>query len=58
LLRLPFAERSTLALASIQGLNLKTIATIEGCSEGAVKTRLHRAREQLRQWLEAHDGSA
>jgi RNA polymerase sigma-70 factor (ECF subfamily) len=58
LLRLPFAERSTLALAYIQGLNLKTVATIEGCSEGAVKVRLHRAREQLRQWLEAHDGSA
>lgn len=49
--RLPLHERSTLALAYIQGLDIKTIAHIEGCSESAVKVRLHRAREQLRQWL-------
>lgn len=51
--RLPLHERSTLALAYIQGLNIKTIARIEACSESAVKVRLHRAREQLRQWLGA-----
>lgn len=51
--RLPLHERSTLALAYIQGLDIKTIARIEACSESAVKTRLHRAREQLRQWLGA-----
>ncbi len=49
--RLPLHERSTLALAYIQGLDMKTIARIEACSESAVKVRLHRAREQLRQWL-------
>lgn len=48
---LPLHERSTLALAYSQGLDMKTIAQIEGCSESAVKVRLHRAREQLRQWL-------
>lgn len=51
--RLPLHERSTLALAYIQGLDVKTIAHIEACSESAVKVRLHRAREQLRQWLGA-----
>jgi RNA polymerase sigma-70 factor (ECF subfamily) len=32
---------------------MQAIARIEGCSAGAVKVRLHRAREQLRQWLGA-----
>lgn len=51
--RLPLSERSLLALAYSQGLDMKAIAHIEGCSEGAAKVRLHRAREQLRQWLGA-----
>jgi RNA polymerase sigma-70 factor (ECF subfamily) len=51
--RLPLQERSLLALAYSQGLDMQAIAHIEGCSVGAVKTRLHRAREQLRQWLGA-----
>lgn len=51
--RLPPLERSLLALAYSQGLDMQAIARIEGCSAGAVKTRLHRAREQLRQWLGA-----
>lgn len=51
--RLPLAERSSLALAYLQGMDMKTIAHIEGCSEAAIKVRLHRAREQLRQWLGA-----
>ncbi len=51
--RLPPLERSLLALAYSQGLDMQAIARIEGCSVGAVKVRLHRAREQLRQWLGA-----
>jgi RNA polymerase sigma-70 factor (ECF subfamily) len=56
--RLPLHDRSALALAYLQGLDLKTIAAIENCSEAALKVRLHRAREQLRHWLEATDGTA
>lgn len=51
--RLPLTERSCLALAYQQGLDMKTIAHIEGCNEAAIKVRLHRARKQLRQWLGA-----
>lgn len=54
--RLPLPERSALALAYIQGLDRKSIARIEGCSENAIKVRLHRAREKLRHWLgEQHE---
>jgi RNA polymerase sigma-70 factor (ECF subfamily) len=53
LTRLPLAERSALALTYSKGLDLKTVAQLEGCSEGTLKMRLHRAREQLRQWLGA-----
>ena len=52
LLRLNLTERSAIALAYVQGLDLKTIAQIEGCSEAALKVRLHRAKQQLREWLE------
>jgi len=51
--RLPPRERNLLALAYSQGLDMKSISHIEGCSEGAIKTRLHRIREQLRHWLGA-----
>lgn len=49
--RLPLAERSAVALTYSKGLDLKTVAQLEGCSEATLKMRLHRAREQLRQWL-------
>lgn len=45
---LPVGERSVLALAYIQGFDLSTIATLENASVGAIKLRLHRAREHLR----------
>ena len=53
LLRLNLADRSAIALAYVQGLDLETIAQIEGCSEAALKVRLHRAKQQLHEWLEA-----
>ena len=53
--QLPLADRSALALAYIHGLDLAAVARIEGCSTGAVKVRLHRAREKLRQLLEKYD---
>lgn len=54
--KLPLSDRSALALAYIHDLELAAIARIEGCTTGAIKTRLHRAKEKLRQLLEEHDG--
>jgi len=51
--QLPVADRSVLALAYLQELDLAEVARIEGCRPGAVKTRLHRARKRLAQLLEA-----
>ena len=53
---LPLADRSALALAYIHELDLASIARIEGCTTGAIKTRLHRAKEKLRHLLEEHHG--
>lgn len=50
--QLPLADRSALALAYNQELDLAAIARIEGCSVAAIKTRLHRAKEKLRHLLE------
>ena len=52
LLELPAQDRSSLALALIEGLPLATVAKIEGCRVGALKTRLHRARHKLAALLE------
>jgi RNA polymerase sigma-70 factor, ECF subfamily len=49
--QLPLADRSILALAYLSDLDHAAIARIEGCSVGAVKTRLHRARHKLRQLM-------
>ncbi|MEQ1619760.1 MAG: sigma-70 family RNA polymerase sigma factor [Methylococcales bacterium] len=51
---LPVADRSALALAYFQELDLAAIARVEGCSVGAIKVRLHRAKQRLRQLLEEH----
>jgi RNA polymerase sigma-70 factor (ECF subfamily) len=53
LARLSAADRSLSALSYIDELDLAAIANIEGCSIGAAKVRLHRARQRLRQILEA-----
>jgi RNA polymerase sigma-70 factor (ECF subfamily) len=54
--KLPLSDRSVLALAYIHELELAAVARIEACSIGAIKTRLHRAREKLRRLLENDDG--
>ena len=54
--KLSLPDRSALALAYIHELDLDAVARIEGCTTGAIKTRLHRAKERLRQLLEEHDG--
>jgi RNA polymerase sigma-70 factor (ECF subfamily) len=47
------ADRSLLASSYIEELDLAAIARVEGCSRGAAKVRLHRARQRLKQILEA-----
>jgi RNA polymerase sigma-70 factor (ECF subfamily) len=51
--QVPAAERSVLALAYVHELSLADVARIEGCSESAIKSRLHRARQRLREALPA-----
>jgi len=47
LLELPSRDRAALALACIEELSLADVARIEGCSVGAIKVRLSRARRRL-----------
>lgn len=53
--RLPLADRTTLALAYVQELPLADIAALEGTTVAAVKTRVHRAKAKLREWLGTSD---
>lgn len=43
--------RSVLVLRELNGLSYQEIASIEGCSVGTIKSRLFRARAQLRKLL-------
>ena len=55
---LPAALHSTFVLVEIRDLSLKEVAEIEGCAVGTVKSRVHRAREQLRAALGATERSS
>jgi RNA polymerase sigma-70 factor (ECF subfamily) len=48
LLALPAQLRSTFFFSQIKELTLEEVAELEGCAVGTVKSRIHRAREQLR----------
>jgi len=52
--RLPEGYRNVLMLRDIEGLDTQETAEVMGLSEGAVKTRLHRARMALRELLAPH----
>ncbi|MEM9930200.1 MAG: RNA polymerase sigma factor [Bacteroidota bacterium] len=52
---LPEHQREVLLLRSVSGFSIREIAEIQQISEGAVKTRLSRARQRLR-GLVAEDG--
>jgi RNA polymerase sigma-70 factor (ECF subfamily) len=51
---LPDSYRNVLLLRDIEGLDTEETARAMGISPGAVKTRLHRARQALRGLLEPH----
>jgi len=50
-MRLPPLQREVLVLFEYEGLPLSEIAAVVGTDVGAVKSRLHRARERLRNSL-------
>ena len=49
--QMPPIFRSVLVLRELNGLSYQEIASVEGCSVGTVKSRLFRARVQLRKLL-------
>ncbi|MEE8104692.1 MAG: sigma-70 family RNA polymerase sigma factor [Planctomycetota bacterium] len=51
---LPDSARTVLLLRDIEGLDTREVAQQLGIKEGAVKTRLHRARQALRTLLDPH----
>jgi RNA polymerase sigma-70 factor, ECF subfamily len=53
--RLSLEDRTTLALVYVRELPLADIAALEGTTVGAVKTRVHRAKAKLREWLGTGD---
>lgn len=51
---LPEAYRNVLQLRDIEGMDTAATAEVLGIQEGAVKVRLHRARQALRGMLDSH----
>lgn len=57
LLELPVKQKTVIYLHYVEGYQIKEIADILGITEGAVKMRLCRAREQMRMtWKEGYGG--
>jgi RNA polymerase sigma-70 factor (ECF subfamily) len=50
--RLGVKHREVLVLHFLQDLSILEIATVVGCSEGTVKSRIHYAKRQMKQILE------
>jgi RNA polymerase sigma-70 factor (ECF subfamily) len=49
--RLPYNQRLVVLLSDVQGFGYDEIAQVTGASPGAVKSRLSRARHNLREYL-------
>lgn len=53
--RLPPDQRETLELVFYHGLSGAEAAHVLGVAEGTIKSRLHRAKATLREWMDLHD---
>ncbi|HEX6984680.1 MAG TPA: sigma-70 family RNA polymerase sigma factor [Planctomycetaceae bacterium] len=51
---LPLEQREAIVLHFIEGMSHEAIAEVVDCPVGTVKSRLHRAKQELRRRLEAH----
>jgi RNA polymerase sigma-70 factor, ECF subfamily len=51
LAKLPASEREALILVGASGFSCKEAAEICGCAVGTIKSRVHRARVKLAEWL-------
>ena len=58
ILALPEASREVIVLRDVEGLSAEEAATIAGLPVGALKSRLHRARMQLREQLAGIQGDS
>jgi RNA polymerase sigma-70 factor, ECF subfamily len=47
-------QRTILILAEYQELPYERIAQIMNCTVGTVKSRMHRARQRIKEWMEDH----
>lgn len=54
--KLPFEQRVALVLREVEGLTYEEIAEVTGAGPGTVKSRIARAREQMRQLLAGFQG--
>ncbi len=52
---LPEDQRTILILVEYQELSYERVSQIMGCSMGTVKSRMHRARQKIREWMESHE---
>lgn len=50
--RLPEGQQSVIVLYYYEGYSVREIASLLHLKESAVRTRMHRGRETLRQWME------
>ena len=48
-------QRTIIVLAEYQDMPYDRIAEVMGCSVGTVKSRMHRARARIKEWMESHD---
>ncbi len=54
--KLPFEQRVAIVLRDVEGLTYEEIAEVTGVNLGTVKSRIGRAREQLREMLRVFQG--
>jgi len=54
--RLPEEQRSVLLLVCVEGLSYREVAEITDLPVGTITSRLGRARQALKEWMERENG--